>query len=270
MLISIPHARFAISAAPFARSLFPVSVILIFLLVVLILSAGMFGYFEATYRAASAISLGTWESISTFGDVRALFALLLPLSLRYRKVIWPIILAALIGWLLTYGLKHLLHVPRPGQFFQVDPRLTQSESMGHFSTPSNHAVMVFAFVGVWITFLPGRWTLPLVLLASIVGFSRVAIGAHWPVDVLAGAVVGCMAAYTGICLSQVWRWGESHGSQWILFTLMAISAMTLPFIDASFPQSFIVRIVLTLLALGTVITLFGIPLGKRFSARIRT
>lgn len=259
-----------ISAAPFARSLFPVSAVLIFLLVAQLLSAGMFGYFESIYRATSVFSLGVWESISTFGDVRALFALLMPFSVRYQKLVWPIILAMVIGWLLAYGLKHLLQVPRPGQFFQVAPLLTQSEHMGHFSTPSNHAVMVFAFVGVWITFLPRRWVFPLLLLASIVGVSRVAVGAHWPVDVLVGGLLGCIAAYTGICLSQVWRWGDKDRSHLILVTLMAISAMTLPFIDPSFPQSFIVRIVLALVALGAVITLYGIPLVKRFNARIRT
>jgi uncharacterized membrane protein len=89
-------------------------------------------------------------------------------------------------------------------------------------------------------------------------------------DVLAGGLVGCIAAYTGICLGRVWRWGEKPRSQMILITLMAISAFTLPFIDRSFPQSLIVRIVLALVALGAVITLYGIPLVKRFNARVRT
>jgi len=270
MAILQTRIQYSIASAPYARVLFPISAVTFLLLAALLLGAGVHGYFIESYRSASVIPLSAWEAISTFGDERVLFALLLPFSLRYRKVVWPIILAALIGWLLAYGLKHLLHTPRPGQFFSVDPLLTQSEHMGHFSTPSNHAVMVFAFVGVWITVLSRRWVVPLLLFASTVAFSRVAIGAHWPVDVIAGALLGCIAAYLGICLSQVWRWGETQRNHLIIVTLIGISAMTLPFIDTSFPQSFWLRIVISVVALGAVVTVYGIPLLKQFKARKQT
>ncbi len=60
-----------------------------------------------------------------------------------------------------------------------------------FSFPSGHAILVFGAATVLaLSDLPRRWRVGALLLAVLVGASRVAVGHHWPTDVLAGAVVG--------------------------------------------------------------------------------
>jgi undecaprenyl-diphosphatase len=58
-----------------------------------------------------------------------------------------------------------------------------------FSLPSNHASNMFALATVgWLGFR--RWRGGLFLLAAAVAYSRVYLGAHYPADVLVGAVWG--------------------------------------------------------------------------------
>ncbi|HWG83834.1 MAG TPA: phosphatase PAP2 family protein [Deinococcales bacterium] len=61
------------------------------------------------------------------------------------------------------------------------------------SFPSGHATRAFA-LAVAAALLWPRWRWPLLLAAAWVGFSRAYIGAHWPLDVLAGAVLGTLIA----------------------------------------------------------------------------
>lgn len=62
------------------------------------------------------------------------------------------------------------------------------------SFPSGHATTAFALAAV-LGFLSERWFYPALALAGVIGVSRVALGVHYPSDVLAGAVVGLLGAY---------------------------------------------------------------------------
>lgn len=73
------------------------------------------------------------------------------------------------------------------------------------SFPSGHATTAFAiaFVG---GFLSRRWFPLLLLIAVAVGISRVAVGAHYPTDVLGGVVVGTLGAYAVRAFFASRRW----------------------------------------------------------------
>jgi membrane-associated phospholipid phosphatase len=62
------------------------------------------------------------------------------------------------------------------------------------SFPSGHATTSFAIAFV-IGFMSRRWFPLMLLIAAIVGVSRVAVVAHYPTDVLGGIVVGSLGAY---------------------------------------------------------------------------
>lgn len=68
---------------------------------------------------------------------------------------------------------------------------------GGYSFPSSHAVNNFAAATLLSHFFPRKRVL-LLLAAGIVAFSRISVGAHYPSDVVAGALLGSCVA--GICI----------------------------------------------------------------------
>ena len=102
---------------------------------------------------------------------------------------------AAVSGIASQVLKHL--------FGRARPRLYDTVGAFHFdvfaihatyaSFPSGHAVTAFAMATA-ILFLSPRWGWPLLALAALVGVSRVAIGAHYVSDVLAGAALGVASA----------------------------------------------------------------------------
>lgn len=111
-------------------------------------------------------------------------------------------LSVVIGLALVLGasdgvssrlIKPLVNRPRP---YQQTPSETVSPSF-----PSSHAANSFGVAAFVSTLAPPRvlwWT-----LASLISFSRVALGVHYPTDVVGGAllgfVIGSIAAY-------LWAW----------------------------------------------------------------
>jgi undecaprenyl-diphosphatase len=59
--------------------------------------------------------------------------------------------------------------------------------------PSDHATGAFA-VAMALFLRDRRWGIPALIAAALLSVGRVAIGVHYPSDVLAGAALGCAAA----------------------------------------------------------------------------
>ena len=71
-----------------------------------------------------------------------------------------------------------------------DPEVTTLVALPDgYSFPSGHATTAFAAAAA-VGVLHPRLRWPLLALAAVVGFSRVYLGVHWGLDVLAGATLG--------------------------------------------------------------------------------
>ncbi|GIV11157.1 MAG: phosphatase PAP2 family protein [Fimbriimonadales bacterium] len=111
------------------------------------------------------------------------------------RVIFSPALVAFVGSGLTVQLlKRTLPRLRPSNL--PDALVASDERIFHNSFPSGHTATAFA-LAFWLFMLTRRtryrwWGYGALLLAGLVGLSRIYRGVHYPSDVLAGALVGVL------------------------------------------------------------------------------
>lgn len=101
--------------------------------------------------------------------------------------------SALFGtFVITHILKIFTALPRP--FLSLAHVIVLVPDQGGFSFPSMHTSLTTALaMSVYIHHK--RLGVLLFIFAVLVGFSRIYVGVHYPIDVLAGGLIGAGVAY---------------------------------------------------------------------------
>lgn len=119
---------------------------------------------------------------------------LVPVVVAFRRSgIAPLLRVAaalLLAFVVGQLVNHLNHQLRPFQTHTVHQLVPHD---GGVSLPSDHATAAFALAVAVAAFLSWRWGVALIVLAAVIGFSRVWVGVHYPGDIAAGAVIGAAA-----------------------------------------------------------------------------
>lgn len=105
------------------------------------------------------------------------------------------ILGALAYVLLVNNLllKNLINRERPFHAIEELVLLT-AEPLGS-SFPSGHTAGAMAAGYIFYKYFPGKYSVVLIALGLVMGFSRLYVGAHYPSDVLGGIIVGLLCGY---------------------------------------------------------------------------
>lgn len=216
----------------------------------------LFGGYQGGFlrlNAASAQAPGwVWQWLTVLGDERSAFALSLLFARRHPRVLWALVLAALVGIALTHGLKPLVGALRPPAVLPADAFQLLGPVLRKGSFPSGHSLAIAVLCGVWVYYLgsaPAR--LLLIAMAVLVGLSRVAVGVHWPVDVAAGLAGGVLAAWVGTRLARGSDWGVCDPSVHLALVVLAVLlSVSLLYWDGGYGEAARMQQVLGVVALS--------------------
>lgn len=124
--------------------------------------------------------------------IAATILLLIPKKTRKAGVMSAV---ALLGSLIINNniVKNIVQRPRPFVTFADLQIIIPTPS--EFSFPSGHTSSSFAAAAVFYRHLPKKLGIPSVILAGLIGFSRLYVGVHYPTDVIAGVLMGILLSY---------------------------------------------------------------------------
>jgi undecaprenyl-diphosphatase len=142
------------------------------------------------------------RGISWLGNGIFWYALALALLLREpRDAALPVLHMILVGVVCTAAYKMLKRgTERPRPYQSLAAVAPGSAPLDAFSFPSGHTLHAVAFTIIALAYWPGLAPL-LVPFTLATAASRVALGLHYPSDVLAGALLGTLIAALSLVIA---------------------------------------------------------------------
>ena len=177
-------------------------------------------------------------NVTQLGDA-SIFLPFLSIFIIYAPKIWESLLSALLVSLIFSSLlKNIFKVPRPAVVFDNNSfTIIGKTAVGFASLPSGHSITVFTIVTVLLfAFMPKKWKYKILwifftlITGLMIAFTRVGVGAHYPLDVIIGSIIGYISGLTGIFINQkykIWTWINNKKYYSVFILLMLICCISL-------------------------------------------
>lgn len=127
------------------------------------------------------------------GIIWIILSLFLIIPKKTRRIGIMCLVALIISLLFNnIIIKNIIKRSRP--FHQITDLRNLVNAKG-YSFPSGHTSSSFACATVMFGNLPKKYGIVMIMLAALIGFSRIYTGVHYPLDVLGGIVTGLLSSY---------------------------------------------------------------------------
>lgn len=220
---------------------------------------GLFLFLNQTARILPDMA---WVTFNMLGNGWSVYALLSPLLIFAPRLLIGALIAGTIAGALSRWPKHVLEMPRPAGVLDQASFYILERPLTSFAMPSGHTLTAFAALsGIYFALDRNRrgpffW---LFILAAFGGMARIAVGAHWPSDVFAGAALGIFGGLLGGHFSHRLPASVLHGTSWLLRVIglaAGLCAYILLTSKIDFTIAKPVQLILAFLALTSVLIFF--------------
>lgn len=169
-----------------------------------------------------------WANLTFLGDTLPACIMMLLFIRKKPDLVWSALIATLIATMVVNILKYYIASPRPPSVIDKDMINIIGPALFSHSFPSGHTVTIFTFAGLLVFYFRSVYlSLFMVFLAILIGISRIAVGVHWPADILAGAALGLFCATTGVYIVERAGWKRKKSVQLIIGFLLILCAFYL-------------------------------------------
>jgi len=231
---------------PFYTRSLDVLAILVIVLLVLMIAVALSNTNVPLFLIFNGLSTytggGVWANLTSLGEGLIVLSLTGLVAIRWPKAAWTVLIAGVFGTILVHGIKEAVGALRPAMILPPDSFTIIGPRLNVVSFPSGHTTTITAFATIlYLQVKDARiaWLfLPVVVL---VGISRMAVGAHWPMDVLGGWVVGILIGIFSYILAERWRFGCRAPAQFGIVLLSLLCAGSLFWLVPQMKQALVLR-----------------------------
>lgn len=168
-----------------------------------------------------------WANLTLLGEGLLALALIAPIARWRRDIAWSLFVSAIIATVVILGVKELFAIPRPALVLAASELNIIGPRLSFVSFPSGHTATITIFATIVALHLNRRLVYFIMGgFVVLVGLSRVVVGAHWPMDVLGGMLLGWWLAFVGIRVAQQLHFGVERN--WLTpVCLISVAAATI-------------------------------------------
>jgi membrane-associated phospholipid phosphatase len=170
-----------------------------------------------------------------------------------------VLTAFILGGIVTHTLKPWLSLPRPGEVLSLDAlHFIGNPVINHHSMPSGHALAAMCMGTLWICLIRAhaypRWLEALSwATAATIAASRIAVGAHWPADVLVGGGLGLLVGWLAWKFPFAWPRKDEQAFPWLPVLVEGLGAWAAFTFDEGMPLALLWQWALGGLAVASVL-----------------
>lgn len=211
--------------------------------------------FVSLNDAARRIPAGVWSMLTVTGSVLGAIALLAPTLKTRPRLLASAFLAAPLAIVFSEGGKRYFDIMRPAGVLEADSFNLIGQKLYVHAFPSGHAVTVFVAAAAVALAWPNpatrkRAAVVSLTLAGLIAFSRIAVGAHWPLDVLTGAAGGWSIGALGAWLTGRSGFLHDPAGVRVIAAIALATSLAMLFIDLGQPEVRLYRIGLAAWGIG--------------------